>query len=135
MPPTLPELYASLDVRNLPPKRVELKVVVLYNSVCVFISFMCSNLFFGKHAHQKGSQNQYLQYPKSTVSLSLFLPSSREKPKLSKDSCIHIIRNSLLQATRSLTKKRKTFHDLVPNLWTLLLPPFVQFVSQNQPKL
>lgn len=51
MPPTLPELYASLDVRNLPPKRVELKVVVLYNSVCVFISFMCSNLFFGKHAH------------------------------------------------------------------------------------
>ena len=46
MPPTLPELYASLYMRNLPPKRVELKVVVLYNSVCVFISFMCSNTFF-----------------------------------------------------------------------------------------
>ena len=29
MPQTLPELYASLDVRNLPPKRLELKVVVL----------------------------------------------------------------------------------------------------------
>ena len=29
MTQTLPELYASLDVRNLPPKRLELKVVVL----------------------------------------------------------------------------------------------------------
>lgn len=45
VPQTLPWPYASLGVRNVPLKRLELKAVVCYNSVSVLL-FMCPNFFF-----------------------------------------------------------------------------------------
>ena len=56
---TLPGLYASLDVRNMPLKRLELKVVVLYNSVCMFLFHLCVPISFFKMYLLEGNTNQY----------------------------------------------------------------------------
>lgn len=64
---TLPGLYIPLDVRNMPLKRLQLKVVVLYNSVCMFLFHLCLPISFFKMYLLEGNTNQYFWFPKFTV--------------------------------------------------------------------